>query len=312
MENKMLHRFTSAGLVFAFLISFSFCAWPHSMYFFLPPGSVGAGEQEMKALAHAYPVRISQVAMHDGDWAVEVDGEWFFWAHGRILPEPQRTEWKRYLPRWDIYNYSIGTLPPIPQLDAQAESELNKMLKDARLHPPRKSDDFLNRLFDAGSRRETKSHLVTVDFLGFPVSVHQRIAGALQSVAAECLALRQTDPQVAAFFKSLAHIEGYSYRDVTGTHYRSYHSYGLAVDLIPKSYGGKAAYWHWNWVMHKSSRWWTTPYTQRWMVPLSIVSAFERNGFIWGGKWMFFDNMHFVYRPEILSLAREQMIPPSK
>jgi hypothetical protein len=26
-------------------------------------------------------------------------------------------------------------------------------------------------------------------------------------------------------------------------------------------------------------------------------------GFIWGGKWLFFDTMHFEYRPEILILS---------
>lgn len=190
----------------------SFYAWPNSFYFHLPPGNKGSGEQEMKALAHAYPVRISLVARRDGDWAVEVDGEWFFWAHGRILPPSQRAEWKRYQPLLDFYTYHIGSLPPIPQLDPQAEARLKNMFKEDPLHPPEKSEDFLSRLFDAASRRKTNSQLVTVDFLGFPVSVHQRIAGALQSVAAECMALRRTDPQVATFLASLAHVDGFSYR----------------------------------------------------------------------------------------------------
>jgi hypothetical protein len=47
------------------------------------------------------------------------------------------------------------------------------------------------------------------------------------------------------------------------------------------------------------------PYEQRWMVPTSVVEAFERHGFVWGGKWLFFDTMHFEYRPEVLLLARE-------
>ena len=31
-----------------------------------------------------------------------------------------------------------------------------------------------------------------------------------------------------------------------------------------------------------------------------IVDVFERNGFIWGGKWYHYDTMHFEYRPELL------------
>jgi hypothetical protein len=42
------------------------------------------------------------------------------------------------------------------------------------------------------------------------------------------------------------------------------------------------------------------------MVPDAVVAAFERHGFVWGGKWLFFDTMHFEYRPEILILARQQ------
>jgi HSP20 family protein len=36
-------------------------------------------------------------------------------------------------------------------------------------------------------------------------------------------------------------------------------------------------------------------------MPQEIVSIFERQGFIWGGKWNHFDTMHFEYRPELLA-----------
>jgi hypothetical protein len=32
---------------------------------------------------------------------------------------------------------------------------------------------------------------------------------------------------------------------------------------------------------------------------------------VWGGKWLFFDTMHFEYRPEIFNLARQAQKPPS-
>ena len=31
-----------------------------------------------------------------------------------------------------------------------------------------------------------------------------------------------------------------------------------------------------------------------------VVTIFEANGFIWGGKWFHFDTIHFEYRPELL------------
>jgi hypothetical protein len=278
---------------------------------FPAPGAEGTGESELKALATAYPDRISSVELHDGDWAVNLDGEWFSWAHGRILPETQSGDWEKYA-RFRFYPYPLGGLPPLRTLDADTASRLRKLLEDSRAHPPRRSEAFLERLFKVGSHAETVRRIVSVDFLGFHVQVNQRIAAALRDVAAECESARRSDPQCAAFLAGLAEIDGFNYRDVAGTLSRSYHGYGLAVDLIPRSYGGKAAYWRW--VMDGNGEknaaagaadWWATPYERRWAVPMPIVSAFERHGFVWGGKWLFFDTMHFEYRPEIFILARQ-------
>jgi hypothetical protein len=43
------------------------------------------------------------------------------------------------------------------------------------------------------------------------------------------------------------------------------------------------------------------------MVHPEIVKIFEKYGFIWGGKWFVFDNMHFEYRPEILILSGKEV-----
>ena len=40
------------------------------------------------------------------------------------------------------------------------------------------------------------------------------------------------------------------------------------------------------------------------MPPEQIVSIFEKEGFVWGGKWFKFDNIHFEYRPGVLILSR--------
>ena len=291
-------------------------AWAQANLF-PAPDAEGTGEREMQAFAAAYPDRISGVeihggdvpgAIHGGEWALNVDGEWFSWSHGRILPEAQRDDWMKYA-RFRFYPYPLGGLPPLPTLDADSAARLRKLLEDSRAHPPRRSEAFLERLFRVGSRAQTLRRIVSVDFLGFHVQVNQRIAGALRDVATECESLRKSDPQCAAFLRSLAEVDGFNYRDVAGTLSRSYHGYGLAVDLIPKSYGGKAPYWRWvaerNAAAGAAADWWMTPYEQRWAVPLPLVAAFERHGFVWGGKWLFFDTMHFEYRPEILILARE-------
>jgi hypothetical protein len=273
------------------------------------PAAASTGQNELQALASAYPDRISRAQARDGDWALQMDDEWFFWAHGRLLPESERGDWERYAP-FRFYAYPLEDLPPVPNLDDESAALLTKLLQASRAHPPRRSEAFLEQLFRAGSRAETLKRIVRVSFLGSSVQVHERLAGPLQDVARECDALRASDPRAAAFFAGLAEVDGFNYRDVAGTLSRSYHGYGLAVDLIPKSYAGRAPYWRW--VMDSDPKWWSTPYARRWSVPPEVVSAFERHGFVWGGKWLFFDTMHFEYRPEILLMARTPApSPPS-
>jgi hypothetical protein len=82
----------------------------------------------------------------------------------------------------------------------------------------------------------------------------------------------------------------------------------LAVDIMPKSYGGKETYWLW--ASNRKADWWNISYNERYHPPAAVIKAFETYGFIWGGKWLYFDTMHFEYRPEILILS--EMPPDTK
>ena len=46
------------------------------------------------------------------------------------------------------------------------------------------------------------------------------------------------------------------------------------------------------------------PLKSRWMPPAAVIKAFEDEGFIWGGRWAIWDNMHFEYHPELLIAER--------
>jgi hypothetical protein len=65
------------------------------------------------------------------------------------------------------------------------------------------------------------------------------------------------------------------------------HAYGIAVDI-----NGNLDYFS---DTHRNE-----PYCYRNNVPAFLVEIFERNGFIWGGRWHSYDAMHFEYRPELL------------
>jgi hypothetical protein len=263
---------------------------------------IAPGEREMKALAAAWSDRVEEVAFRDGEWMLKLDEEWFAWSHGRLLPEADLTQWEEYA-AIPLYRYPLS-LPPLATIDDEQAAALRQRLREARERPPRRSEAFLGKLLAAGSRHETEKWIVAMEVAGFTVKVHERLKDRLALVSEELRVLRGVDPDVAAFLKGLREMNGYNYRYVEGTRSRSLHSYGLAVDLIPRSYGGKKAYWMW--AANSTDEWWTIPYESRWMVPVSVVEAFERQGFVWGGKWLFFDTMHFEYRPEILLLAEEQ------
>jgi len=98
----------------------------------------------------------------------------------------------------------------------------------------------------------------------------------------------------------------YNYRRIRGQKELSRHSYGIAVDILPRGRAARSAYWLW--VSEETADWPTTPLDKRWMPPDEIVRIFEEEGFIWGGKWLDFDTMHFEYRPEMLFL-REWYMP---
>ncbi len=76
----------------------------------------------------------------------------------------------------------------------------------------------------------------------------------------------------------------YNCRTVKDTGRRSMHAYGAAIDLNLRY----SNYWLW-----ETGGW-------RNRMPRAIVDAFERHGFIWGGRWDHYDTMHFEYRPELL------------
>ena len=81
----------------------------------------------------------------------------------------------------------------------------------------------------------------------------------------------------------------YNCRVIAGTSRPSVHGNGIAIDINVA--------WSDYWRNHQPVAG-KYPYKNR--IPWEIVEAFERHGFIWGGKWYHYDTMHFEYRPELL------------
>jgi len=255
-------------------------------------------EVVMKALIQAYPQQIERVERRNTDWAVFLRGKWYFFSGGRILPQELAVSAASYSSQ-PFYNYQAELQAwknPTPE---EAE-RYSSMSRNRNQNPLRRSSHFFDDLWRAHNSAESYERVKTLRFLGHPVTVHSMILEELSLVEEEILAASRRDSQVQAWINNISSLEGWAWRNIADTQSRSYHSYGLAVDFIMKSLGGKQTYWLWS-SQHRND-WWNISYNERYHPPSAVIKAFEKYGFIWGGKWLYFDTMHFEYRPEILIL----------
>jgi len=263
-------------------------------------GGWDSGRKELLALRRAYPDRISDVVELDGEWAALIEGEWFFWEGGRLLPEDLRGNRESY-GGIRFYSYIPGeyrTPIPDPETAAILRERGRKLLEERPMRYP----GFYDALYGISSEEEGDRVMERITFLGLPTRVHPMIVEPLRLVEEELLRERRDNHAVDEFLKSIEEVGGFSWRSIAGTESRSYHSYGVAVDLVPASYDGVYPYWRWA-MAAGVDEWWNLPEDVRWEIPQEVIDVFERNRFIWGGKWLFFDSMHFEYRPEIFLLA---------
>jgi D-alanyl-D-alanine carboxypeptidase len=167
--------------------------------------------------------------------------------------------------------------------------------KGAEIAPPPKDFDpgrfrneaFFSKLYGDCRKGEVAPKLVSVAWLGHTVKVTRAndVAGHLRAVEAEIAMLPDSVRRAAAPVAGT-----YNCRPVKDTGRLSMHAYGAAIDL-------NLAYSdYWFWQAKAASN---IPYRNR--MPRAIVDAFERHGFIWGGRWYHYDTMHFEYRPELLA-----------
>jgi hypothetical protein len=263
-----------------------------------PPPAPDRGEQVMRALAAAYPDRVGPAVRRNGDWAVPIQGEWFFYAQGRLLPENLRDRAGDYDPQ-PFYNYT-AEMPPWKEPEPEEAERFSNSARRRRTNPPKRSQHFYDALWRAHSAAESYERVKTIRFLGRNVLVHYAIMEELALVEERILEESRTDAAVRQWMNSLDTLSGWNWRTIADTQSRSFHAYGAALDLLPASQRGLETYWLWT--AEHNPQWWTVPYEKRLHPPPAVIEAFEAYGFIWGGKWLFFDTMHFEYRPEIFIL----------
>ena len=146
--------------------------------------------------------------------------------------------------------------------------------------------ELLDKIYGA-NEAEVKANLTDVVWLKnhggktFKFNSKNGAAAALQAVSNELDALTAKKPELLKFLDNPSGT--FNWRVIEGTKRKSAHSYGIAIDINTD----KSDYWRWS----KDG-------SYRNQIPEEIVRVFEKHGFIWGGRWISFDTMHFEYRPE--------------
>ena len=258
----------------------------------------------LRAFNYCYPGKTGEVSQLDGDWTIMAGKEIFYWAGGRLLPGSLRHKQDAYAP----HNFEI-----YPENAPQPSSFSKEYAEALRIHGAMESlrlnneqhYGFLGILYGSTNRREIESNLSRITFLGKNISVNRSIAAALRRIDSKIREAGAADTaegkQIREFIDSIEQIGGYNWREIRGSSRMSYHSWGLAVDIQPKK---TDAAMYWLWERSRNEDWMLIPLKDRWSPPDAVIRLFEQEGFIWGGKWVLFDNMHFEYRPELHELKR--------
>ena len=234
--------------------------------------------------AKAHPDKISDVQFINNDWTMLVNGVRFYFANGRFLPEEKRDEWERFYP-WDFYVYPwVGTV-------AERQAAFRNPVRSVG------STFLFDTLYFSPTEDDSWDRQVMYSFLGVKMVINNYIAPLLDRVQERIRIAAETDPSINEWIAELRTSPpslGWNWRNIAGTNRRSLHSYGIALDLLPRELRGRQTYWQW--IGNELNL------DNLWLPPEKVVRAFEFYGFLWGGNWNLIDTMHFEYRPEILLL----------
>lgn len=178
--------------------------------------------------------------------------------------------------------------------DKSVDMITEKDVLHARFEP------FFKKMY-GNTPRAVGKHLVTVYWMPhvfghrYPLKVTtiNGVDKKLQRISAN---LEKLPPE---FHKYLENPGGsYYWRKVEGESSLSAHSFGIAIDINLRY----SNYWLWDYQKtHKPiTELRNTRLTCQNRIPMQIVEIFEKEGFFWGGRWYFYDTMHFEYRPDLL------------
>lgn len=222
---------------------------------------------ELKRIQEAYPDTIQAVST-----------DYILWKNGN---------------RISIRSSFIDRLASVFSRQGKVTSDTSISVKDLRCDS---YEPFFKKMYGS-TEAEVKKKLVIVYWMPhvfgkqYPLKVTtvNGVNKKIERISAELEKLPMS------YRKYLVNPGGSFYwRNVKSEKYLSAHSFGIAID-INSHYGN---YWLWDWQRGKQRGKYLTYHNN---IPMRIVEIFEQEGFLWGGRWYFYDTMHFEYRPELFA-----------
>ncbi len=257
----------------------------------------------LKAFMEGFPKTILRVFEDDDEWAIEMhDGVILYWAEGRFLTEDKKERWEEYRAH-TLYSNSGK-----PRDESKYTEEEIQRIKDYTDPKIRNAsvlpldDTLLGYLYNVGDEEKTLKTIVVQNFLGFEIKINSTISTQVDLISNEILALAKTEKEIADFLKTIDEVGGYFWRLIAGTQKPSNHSYGTAIDILPVNRHKHIIFWGWE--RRTNEDWMLVPQEDLWAPPKAVIDIFYKHGFIWGGTWEVYDNMHFEYKPESIALAK--------
>lgn len=253
----------------------------------------------LKAIQAAYPDLVKNISFDSelNDWFITIRNQNLYWADGRLLPKKDVQNRQKWAPIIS-YFYSDEVQNP-KDFSEELISALKpeSLIKNRKASPP-PNYTFFMLLFNGRNRNEIIKQIRRSRFLGYDVWIHQRVVEPLRRVQTKIYEAQKTNTEVKKFLKELNQCWSFNWRVIADSGKLSNHSWGSAIDLLPANYKNKKIYWFWE--AARNDYWMKIMPYRRWIPPKAVIEAFESEGFIWGGKWTLWDNMHFEYRPELL------------
>ena len=264
-------------------------------------------KEELEIFRQAYPWVQFELGYdkEEKDWTLAVTAfgkkSVFYRAEGLYLPKSELANRDHY---WRvIYKYD-KTLDDPANFSEEKKARIRAYSSDENRKKGAVSSKFIfDAIYDCRSRAAMETHLRSMTLWNKPLNVHRQIGRLLDKVEAKVFAMAKGDKEIRDFLKSLSSCSGYNWRQIRDSPTKSFHSYGIAVDVLPKGWGSKIVYWGYE-KQKGNKNWMLIPLKSRWMPPAKVIKAFEDEGFIWGGYWAIWDNMHFEYHPELFVAER--------